>query len=602
MATRREFLQTIGAAAATGCAGRQTAERPPNVIVFMTDDQGYGDLRCHGNDKIETPNWDQLYGESTRLTDFHVDPTCSPTRSALMTGLYSHRVGVWHTIMSRNYLHRNETTMAEVFKNSGYRTGLFGKWHLGGNYPYRPIDRGFDSWVGYGDGGLGTSSDYWGNDRMGDHLYRDGEWEKFDGFCTDIFFDEAMRFIAESRDEPFFVYLPTNIPHNPWNVPAEWMKPYTELGLDERTARCYASITRTDWNLGRLRESLARNKLADDTLLVYLTDNGATVGAKVFNAGMRGQKGRLYDGGHRVPCFFHWPGGGLSEGRDIGRLTAHVDLLPTLIETCDLTPPRELAGAGRSLAPLLDGSMTENEWPDRTMLVETIRIPHAEKWRATIMTDRWRLVRGNELYDIKADPGQEREVSAEHPEVVEELTAFYDQAYPGLCRYDDEFARPILGSKTQPEVWLGAIDWFPEEGTAVPWAQGHVRDGMEKVGFWPVEVETAGTYEFELRRWPREAALGITAAAPPLRDPRIAMDADGIYAYPEGKALDIREAKLQVGGQTVNQTVTASDKAIPFRLDLEPGDTRVETWFTNSSGLSLSAYHVYVRKVAAQEI
>ena len=388
------------------------------------------------------------------------------------------------------------------------------------------------------------------------------------------------------------------MPHSPWNVPREWIKPYIDMGLPEQTARCYASITRNDENLGRLRNFLDERGLADDTLLVYLTDNGATVGAQVFNAGMRGRKGSLYDGGHRVPCFFHWPNGGFDQPRDIARLTAHVDLLPTLTELCHLTPPRETQYDGESLAPLLNGAVSEDGWEGRTLLVETIRIPHAEKWRATIMTDRWRLVHGKELYDMESDPGQKTSVAAEHQDVVADLTRFYDEAYPGLCRHDDDFARPIVGSAKEQETWLSSIDWFPETGDVVPWAQGHVRVGQELNGFWPVEFDSAGTYEFELRRWPREADIAIPAAAPALSDPRVIYDAEGIYAHKEGKALPITHAKLQVGEQTAEQDVESTDKAIRFRVDVEKGNTRVQTWFSNNRGLSLGAYHVYIRKVS----
>ena len=225
---RRRFLQTLGAAAgwtlggfhhspaATSTPGRQA---PPNVVLVVTDDQGYGDLGCHGNPILRTPNLDALYRRSVRLTDFHVGPTCAPTRASLMTGRYCNRTGVWHTIMGRSLLRRDEVTMADVFAAGGYRTGIFGKWHLGDNYPYRPQDRGFHEVLIHGGGGVGQTPDAWGNDYFDDTYLHNGTPEKFSGYCTDVWFDGAMRFIEDNRDRPFFAYLATNAPHSPYRVP-----------------------------------------------------------------------------------------------------------------------------------------------------------------------------------------------------------------------------------------------------------------------------------------------------------------------------------------------------------------------------------------------
>ena len=269
----------------------------PNVVLVMTDDQGYGDLGCHGNAHVKTPQLDKLHAESVRFTDFHVSPFCAPTRAALMTGRFSDLTGVRTTIHGRNHLDVRETTMAEYFKSSGYATGHFGKWHLGRNYPFRPMDRGFDQWVGHGDGGIGTASDYWGNDKMNDHYMRNGRWEQFRGFSTDVFFDESMKFIARNKDKPFFVYLATNAPHWPWNVKEQWRDEYGDkLARFDKTrkrsvADFYATITRFDENLGRLRKFLSDEGLSRNTILIFLTDNGTAGSWNVYNAGMRGIKG-----------------------------------------------------------------------------------------------------------------------------------------------------------------------------------------------------------------------------------------------------------------------------------------------------------------------
>ncbi len=328
----------------------------PNIILIMTDDQGYGDIRAHGNTVINTPNLDELYGESVRLTNFHVDPFCAPTRSALMTGRYARRVGVRATYGGINYLHVGETTVADIFKSSGYRTGIFGKWHLGCNYPLRPIDRGFEEWVGHGDGGTGTTNDYWDNDKWDDHYWHNGKWEQYKGFITDVFFEETMKYIDNGDKRPFFVYLATNVPHQPWNTPAEWIEPYTSQGVDKINALFYASVSRVDYNLGRLRAFLSEKELADNTIVIFLTDNG-TANKVSFNAGMRGRKGSIYEGGHRVPCFFHWPGRWDPAGRDVSKLTAHIDILPTLMGLAGIKPQGKLpAFDGQDISALLDGN------------------------------------------------------------------------------------------------------------------------------------------------------------------------------------------------------------------------------------------------------
>ncbi len=337
--------------------------RRPNVVILITDDQGYGDLACHGNPVLKTPHLDQLYRESVRLTNFHVDPTCSPTRAALMTGRYSTRTGVWHTVMGRHMPRAEERMMPQEFADNGYATAMFGKWHLGDNFPFRPQDRGFQEVLVHGGGGIGQIPDYWGNDYFDDTYFHNGRPEKFAGYCTDVFFRQAIHFIESHRDQPFFVYLATNAPHAPYRVADEWRAPYlSQVGDDAELAKFYGMIANIDENLGRLRQRLAELGLAEDTLLVYMTDNGTARGATFtdqrgneghltsgYNAGMRGLKGSPYEGGHHVPCFLHWPAGKLTGGRDVQGLTAHFDLLPTLVDVCDLKQATPVAYDGRSL-------------------------------------------------------------------------------------------------------------------------------------------------------------------------------------------------------------------------------------------------------------
>ena len=301
--TRRNFLKAIGFSAASlavpGCtadtklSSPETPRQKPNVILVITDDQGYGDLACHGNPIIKTPNLDLLHSQSTRLTNFHVSPTCAPTRAALMTGRYCNRTGVWHTIMGRSLLRKDETTMADVFSANGYKTAIFGKWHLGDNYPFRPADRGFGESLIHGGGGVGQAPDYWDNDYFDDTYFHNGKPKKFKGYCTDVWFDAAIKFIEKNKEKHFFCYLSTNAPHSPYNVE----KKYSDLYKDNENvpnADFYGMITNIDENIGRLMKRLKNLKLENDTIFIFMTDNGTSAGfrqGKGCNAGMRARKG-----------------------------------------------------------------------------------------------------------------------------------------------------------------------------------------------------------------------------------------------------------------------------------------------------------------------
>ena len=288
------------------CAPAETrAAARPNVVLVMTDDQGYGDLACHGNPWIRTPNLDRLHRESVRLTDFHVSPLCTPTRAGLMTGQNPVRLGAWGTTWGRSLPRRDAVTMADLFAASGYPTGCFGKWHLGDNYPFRPQDRGFTEVLIHGGGGVGQTPDYWDNDYFDDTYFHNGKPEKCRGYCTDVWFDAAIRFIESNRDRPFFAYVPTNAPHGPFHVAQKYSSLYS-ADPNVPNTNFYGMITNIDENMGRLTAKLDELGLSENTILIFTTDNGTAAGfrgGKGFNAGMRGTKGSLYEGGHRVPCF-----------------------------------------------------------------------------------------------------------------------------------------------------------------------------------------------------------------------------------------------------------------------------------------------------------
>jgi arylsulfatase A-like enzyme len=553
--------------------------RRPNVIVVMTDDQGYGDLRCHGNSMIKTPHLDRLHSQSVRFTDFHVDPTCSPTRAALLTGRYSTRTGVWHTVMGRSILFEDEVTLAEIFRQAGYRTGIFGKWHLGDNYPSRPGDRGFTEVLIHGGGGVGQTPDHWGNDYFDDTYLHNGQWKPTEGYCTKVFFDHALSFIEQNRRQPFFCYLPTNVPHSPNNVARKYSQPYLNQGAPENMAKFYGMITEFDENLGRLTANLNQLGIADDTILIFLTDNGSAAGVwrkrsarqktprwTGFNAGMQGSKGSHFDGGHRVPFFIRWPAAGIGGGRDVDRLAAHIDVLPTLAELCQLPLPKGRQLDGTSLVPLLRG--TPGNWPDRTLFAHFQREELPPKWtRSSVMTERWRLLDGERLYDIDADPGQQKDVSWQHDDVVMNLRAQYEKWWRSLEPRLPLYGWIKLGTPHESPSRLNCMDWHVENTGQSPWNQPHIRKGLKANGYWMVDFTQSGTYRFTLRQKPAAADEPIEATV----------------------------ASVWVGNREITAPIPAEARSVSLTMEITAGKKRMQTYLVNEAdGASRGAYFVDV--------
>lgn len=575
--TRRTFLQS---AAAAGPARR------PNVVFLITDDQGYGDLACHGNPVLKTPNLDALHSRSVRFTNFHVSPTCAPTRAALLTGRYSNSTGVWHTIMGRSLLAPGEVTLADCFRASGYRTGIFGKWHLGDNYPCRPQDRGFDQALVCGGGGVWQAPDHFGNDYFDDTYLRNGRPEPRQGFCSDVWFDSAMQFIGDSR-QPFFCYLATNAPHSPMWAPDSDAAPYQRVpGL--RDPGFYGMIANIDSNVARMVEFLRRRNLERDTIFVYMTDNGTSSGAQVHNAGMRGIKGSPYEGGHRVPFFIHWPGGGLTGGRDVDTLAAHIDVLPTFLDLCRLKRPDGPPLHGKSLRPLLENRSAG--WPDRTLVTDSQRLENLVPWKhAAVMTQRWRLVSTSkiELFDIRKDPAQQQDVAAGNPEVVAALKTEYEKWWQITSARSAETVRIVLGHEKAPSVRLSSHDWHGA-GAESAWNQQQIRRAPAANGTWAVDVARPGLYRIELRRWPVELDLPITA---PYRDPQPNRETT------PGQAIDVVKARLKLGSVEREIAVQPGQKSAVFDLRLPAGPADLQTWFSSPNGMERGAYYAYVQRL-----
>ena len=594
LSLRRRLLVAALAFILTSAATLAAATQP-NVVFVITDDQGYGDLSATGNPVLRTPHLDQLYRESTRLTDYHVSPTCSPTRGALMSGHHANRAGTWHTIAGRSLLREGETTLGQVFRDSGYTTGMFGKWHLGDNFPFRPEDRGFDDVVRHGGGGVGQTPDFWNNSYFDDVYFHNGEPKTFPGYCTDVFFNESKRFIAESlqQNKPFFVYLSTNAPHSPFHSPDAFRQPYLDQGIPEKTASFFGMISSIDHQVGQLRQFLAEHGLAENTLFIFTTDNGSAAGDEIFNANMRGRKTSAYDGGHRVPFFMHWPHGGFSTGQDLPELTAHIDVLPTLIDLCDLTQPSDYRFDGRSLMPLL--SDPDAPWPDRVIITDSQRLTLPQKWRASAtMTRDWRLVNGKELYAIKSDPDQSHDVAADHPEIVQKLRSAYESWWTDVSDDFTTKARIRLGNRAENPTRLTGHDWI-NENYGIPWHQSLVREGYPGNGYWAVHVDEAAWYEISLRRWPAELNIPIVAGLPP------GPDSPGAEAFrtTPGKSLPFSKATLSIGEVHESMLVNPTDRAARFRVKLLAGDQKLRATFeSNQPGVKKTgAYYVSVKRL-----
>jgi len=416
----------------------------PNIVFFITDDQGYGDVSAHGNPILRTPHLDRLRSEGVRFDDFHVSPTCAPTRSALFTGRHEFKNGVTHTILERERLTLHATTLAQVLRDAGYSTGIFGKWHLGDETEYLPRARGFDEMFIHGAGGIGqvfpgSCGDAPGNTYFNPVILHNEKFVKTNGYCTDVFFRQATDWMdAERRaGKPFFAYISTNTPHSPYIARPEDAAVYEDSAPTPQIAHFYGMIHNIDENIGRVLAKLAEWGIDRETLVIFMNDNGTAAGEPVFNAGMNGKKGSPWIGGTRASSFWRWPGT-VTPGTS-SALTAHIDVFPTLAEIAGAMVSATVKGQieGRSLAPLLQNPGAD--WPDRHLITHVGRWPkfadpNESKFRmAAVRNSRWSMVseRGGrepdwKLFDLAADYGQQNDVAARHPEVVGELSAAFD--------------------------------------------------------------------------------------------------------------------------------------------------------------------------------
>ena len=507
--TRREFLTNAGFLAASlpiatvlsGC-GRSARDafdaNHPNVVLIMTDDQGWGDIHSHGNAVLDTPVMDSLAAQGARFERFFVSPVCAPTRASLLTGRYHLRTGTHGVTRGCENMRSEEVTIAEALKQAGYATGCFGKWHNGAHYPHNPNGQGFDEFLGFCGG-------HW-NNYFDTTLQHNNRFVRPTGYISDVLTDAALGFIEQNRRRPFFCYVPYNAPHSPFQVPDKYFNKYKAKGLDDKTACVYAMCENLDDNIGRILDRLDRLGLSENTIVMFLTDNGPNTDR--FNGEMKGRKGSVHEGGIRVPFFVRWPGR-IDAGKAIPQIAAHIDLFQTIVELCGVPMPRTLPQDGRSLAPLLTDDAVE--WEDR--MIFTFRSPggNTDNLPGSVRTQRWRAVKGRrkwELYDMAADPSQERDVAAEQPDVVQRLRAAFEQAAADVTSKGFDPLPIPIGHIGWPEVTMPGHEAYLEpanrEGISYHGRSGWCNDyitnwtSTDACAWWPVDVVRAGRYEVEL--------------------------------------------------------------------------------------------------------
>ena len=577
----------------------------PNVILVLTDDQGYGDLGCTGNPWVHTPNIDRFYTESLRMTNYHVGPTCAPTRAGLLTGHYANSTGVWHTVGGRSLLRENEWSLADALGENGYATGIFGKWHLGDNAPYRPEDRGFQQVVCHGGGGISQTPDYWGNDYWDDTYRVNGEYQKFHGYCTDVFFNQAMEFIRDNREKPFFCYLATNAPHCPYNVEKRYADMYRGKVMESR-ARFYGMITNIDENFGRLRDFLHQEGLEENTILMFMTDNGSSNSMSFdeqgnllegYNGGLRGMKNSEYDGGHRVPFFISYPAGHLGGGVDCNELCANVDFMPTVLDYCGVNPG-EHTFHGISIRSLLENP--DSHLQQRFVVTDSQRVEQPVKWRkSAVMQGEMRLVNGKELYDVSVDRMQQHDIAAEHPELTEKMRRAYEQWWTLVSGQFDEPIPLHLGKPTELTCHDCRGDIF-----TIPWNQMFIRQRRVTKGYWEVLAEQTGTYLLRAYRWAPETGYSLNQG---VEGNDCGYNPDFVEDksfYDGGKAVEIRKAAVYLDDICVESrdAVDGSNTFLEFKLLIKQGNHKLSVWFTDRENVTFTAYYLGAQCLNGEEM
>ena len=485
----------------------------PNIILMITDDQGYGDFGAKGNHILQTPHLDAMAGRSFEMTRFYVNAVCSPTRASLMTGRSSYRTGVTDTWKGRSTMRTEEVTMAEMLKAKGYSTGLFGKWHLGDNYPCRPMDQGFDESIYHLGGGLAQPADPLENERRYSDpvLFKNGKKFPVNGYCCDVYYEEAIRWFSEEnkKGKPFFAYIATNTPHSPLHdVPEKWYNYYKDKDLgkknfdhtvghpiegkdnNDRTARIYAMISNIDENVGKVFDALNKLNITKETIVIYINDNGPD--GYRYVGGFKGKKSMSTEGGLRSPAWFHWPQK-FKAGGQSNLVSAHFDIMPTLAEITGAKMPAGKTIDGRSFLPALKGK--NQRWDDRIFVLQSHRGTKPNRLEnSAIISQKWKIETDRKLnmalFDMENDPYATKNILAEKEDVKKNLVAFYDSWLKSL---DSEY----------PNMWSPLsvrVDLQHENPCFLTRQEMRIADNLrwsihKTNGEWHLDLAKSGEYE-----------------------------------------------------------------------------------------------------------
>ena len=492
-----------------GCS--TVSQEKPNILFIITDDQGYGDLSIHGNPNLETPNIDGIGRQAVRFDRFYVSSVCAPSRASILTGRYNLRTGTHGVTNNREAMKPGEVTLAEALKTGGYYSACIGKWHNGIQYPYNPTGQGFDEFIGFTGGHI--------NNYFDAELIRGTKPEKTSGYITDVLTDEAIKFIENNKNKPFFCYLSYNAPHGPFQVPDKYFDKFREKGFDEVPSAIYGMCENIDENIGRLLDKVHQLGISDNTLVVFLTDNGGIGTTSIFNAGMKGGKTSVHEGGSRVPLFMHWPAAKW-DPHVVKTITAHIDLYPTLLDLCGIIPPPGPAIDGISLRPLLEGSI--DSFPDRTLFLHN-PIDETNRYPGAVRNQKYRMVRKTpgpqagsaaknndanalpwELYDMENDPGEKNDIAGNNPDLVKSLSSQYENWVNDISSEGlDRFALPVGYDENDPVLLHASQAYFSApvryesgRGFANDWLTGW--SGIEGKIWFEIDVVKAGKYSLEI--------------------------------------------------------------------------------------------------------
>ncbi len=479
------------------------AQNKPNVVLILTDDQGWGDLSSHGNPLLETPQLDQLAKSGKEFTHFYVSPLCAPSRASLLTGRYHLKTGVLSVSKGLEVMDTEETTIAELFKANGYSTGIFGKWHNGQHHPNRPNDQGFDEFLGFCAG-------HWSN-YFNTQLEHNDKITKTKGYITDVLTNAALQFMSDNKDKPFFCYIPYNAPHSPHQVPDKYFNKYKARGLDNELASIYGMVENVDDNVGRILNYLKENNLEENTIVIFLSDNGPN-GIR-YNGGMRGIKGTVHEGGTRVPFFISWKNH-IQPGQTNSTIAGHVDIYPTLRDLCGLStiPTKPLSGV--SLASLILNNTTAVDTGRKLYThVNFMEVP-AGLNAGGFRNDQYRFVYENnktQLYDLLNDPGEKKDLSMMRSDIATNYFNTY-QAWFANATAGLQYNRPVILSKSGAE--LPTYEATLSSGIKFKEGHGWAHDWVEKWNsisdslYWEIDCKDPGDYEVEVEYLCKKADVG----------------------------------------------------------------------------------------------